>query len=259
MFLRDKEILMAANQDNEYLNLLLHSEEVIKFIKSAIKAYTKSPSKFMAVNKVEWDDLLQAAYLGLFKAIRNMDFELSPNEWVRYAYLSVQGELRNFSRSNDSNMIVISQRIRELYPKYKKFHEDFWFQYAKDPTIEDTMKHFNISNDDAFDLVYGMQEVLYYESRRNEDDTRTSGMSGIVEFNQSTKTLSVEDQVINNILVEEALSYANETQYKIIHLHYFKDLTKSEISNIIGCSNSMVHKHISTLFKSIRKTQVAYP
>ncbi|WP_053598374.1 sigma-70 family RNA polymerase sigma factor [Bacillus sp. FJAT-18017] len=249
MFLTDKDTLKAAQQNEAFLNDLLQSSEAFKFVKYSIKEYTKSPAKFMAVNKVEWEDLLQASYIGLFNAIRRMDLRLSQKEWVKYAFLTIKGELRNFSRSNDSNMIVISQRIRELYPKYKKFHEEYWVKHQTDPTIQDTMEYFNISKDDAFDLVYGMQEIIYQESARK----RASLVAGEPAYQFRAKAQSVEDLVVNNILVKMYLDFVNEKQRKVIYLHYFKGFSKTEVSRIMGCSPAMVTKHLTTAFDHIRR------
>jgi RNA polymerase sigma factor (sigma-70 family) len=248
MFLKNKEILKNAQRDKGFLNDLIQSEEAFKFVKYCIKEYTKSPSKFMAVNKVEWEDLLQSSYIGLFNSIQRIDLSLSPNEWVMFSYLSIKGELRNFSRSNDSNMVVISQRIRELYPKYKKFHEEYWVENQKDPTIAETMQHFHISKDDAFDLVYGMQEIIYRESMTSKGKLDMRSFKPL-----ETRTQSIEDQAINNIMIKMYLDYVNDKQRKVIHLHYFRGYSKKEVSTIIGCSQSMVTKHLSTAFQQIRK------
>ncbi|WP_462413677.1 sigma-70 family RNA polymerase sigma factor [Neobacillus sp. Marseille-QA0830] len=249
MFLLNKDVLELAKEDKGFLNELIQSREANKFVKYVIKDYTKSPAKFMAVNKVEWEDLLQSAYIGLFHAIYKLDLNLSPNEWVRYTYLTIQGELRNFSRSNNSNMLVIPQRIRELYPKYKKFHEVFWINYQRDPSITETMKYFDITKDDAFALVYGMQELIYQECKKingKDDDYQPL-------LNLRTKAQSVEDQAVNNLMVKMYLDYVNEKQRKVIYLHYFKGYSKTEISQIIGCSQAMVHKHLVKAFEEIRK------
>ncbi|MFK9090495.1 sigma-70 family RNA polymerase sigma factor [Bacillus salipaludis] len=249
MFLLNKNILSYAKENKTYLNELIQSDEANKFVKYVIKDYTKSPAKFMAVNKVEWEDLLQSAYIGLFNAIRKIDLSHTPNEWVSYTYLSIQGELRNFSRSNNSNMIVIPQRIRELYPKYKSFHSEYWISHQTDPTISDTMKHFDISKDDAFALVYGMQELIYQEYKTIYSNNRDNEPF----LNVRTKVQSVEDQAINNILVKMYLDYLNEKQRKVVHLHYFRGYSKTEISKMIGCSQAMVHKHLTNAFNHIRK------
>jgi RNA polymerase sigma factor (sigma-70 family) len=249
MFLLNEITLTMAKENKGFLNDLIQSDEAGKFVKYVIKDYTKSPAKFMAVNKVEWEDLLQSAYIGLFNAIRNIDLNLSPNEWVKYTYLSIQGELRNFSRSNNSNMLVIPQRIRGLYPKYKKFHEGYWLYNQSDPSISETMKFFELSRDDAFALVYGMQELIYQVNKEF-----SSNFIVIKSFqNLRTKPQSVEDQAINKIMVKMYLDYINEIQRKVIYLHYFIGYSKTEVSNIIGCSQSMVSKHLTTAFNHIRR------
>ncbi len=249
MLLMTKEPLALAKKDPDYLNELMKSEEAHKFVKYVIKEYTKSPARFMAVNKVEWEDLLQAAYIGLFKAIKKINLNLSVNEWIRYSFLSIQGELRNFSRSNDSNMVVISQRIRELYPKYRKFHEEYWVRYQKDPSIAETMQFFRISKDDAFDLVYGMQEMIYQKTRETiKGRTVTQSYEHV-----KSRTLSVEDQAINRMMVKVFLDQVSEKQRNILYLHYFKGFSKAEVSRMIGCSQSMVTKHLAAAFKKIRK------
>lgn len=249
MFLLNKNILELAKENKGYLNELIQSKEAYKFVKYVIKDYTKSPARFMAVNKVEWEDLLQASYIGLFNAIQKLNLNLSPNEWVRYTYLTIQGELRSFSRSNNSNMLVIPQRIRELYPKYKKFHEEFWINNQRDPSISETMKYFEICKEDAFQLVYGMQELIYQERKKIGE----KGEEYQPLLNLRTKEQSVEDQAINNIMVKMYLDYVNEKQRKVIYLHFFQGYSKTEISRIIGCSPSMVHKHLETGFNEIRK------
>jgi RNA polymerase sporulation-specific sigma factor len=249
VFLKDKAVLTKAQHDINYLNDLLATREAKKFIKYVIKSYTKSPANFMAVNRVEWEDLKQAAYLGLYLGINRLNLSLVPNEWVRYLYLSVQGEIRNFSRSNDSNMVVISQRIRELYTKYRNFHKDFWLKQYRDPRIEEVMGHFSIDKSDAFDLVYGMQASL------SKDELLAKFDSSYHKFSDLDPAYhgKVEKQVIDKVLVEDALKYVNGKQKTILYLYYYKGLSKTEIAKIIGCGNSMITKHIKTAFKNIRE------
>ncbi|WP_338452722.1 sigma-70 family RNA polymerase sigma factor [Niallia oryzisoli] len=249
MLLKDKAVLTKAQHDINYLNNLLATTEANKFIRYVIKSYTKSPANFMAVNRVEWEDLQQAGYLGLYLGITRLNLSLVPNEWVRYLYLSVQGEIRKFSRSNDSNMVVIPQRIRGLYSKYRNFHEDFWLEHFRDPKIVEVMSHFNIDEQDAFDLVYGMQASISRDQLLAELYSSNHNFSDL----DPTYHGKVENQAINKILVEDALKYVNEKQKTVLYLYYYKGLSKTEISKVIGCGNSMITKHINTAFKNIRE------
>lgn len=249
MLLKDKAVLTKVQHDINYLNDLLATTEANKFIRYVIKSYTKSPANFMAVNRVEWEDLQQAGYLGLYLGLTRLNLSLVPNEWVRYLYLSVLGEIRKFSRSNDSNMVIIPQRIRELYPKYRNFHEDFWVEHYRDPRMEEVMSHFNIDEPDAFDLVYGMQASISRDELLAEFDSAYHKFSDL----DPTYHGKIEKQVINKVLVEDALKYVNDKQRRVLYLHYYIGLSKTEISKIIGCGYTMITKHINTAFKNIRE------
>ena len=247
MFLRDKSALSRAQKDSNYMDYLMRNEEVEKFIKYVIKSYTKNPARFMQQHRVEWDDLYQSCLIGLFNGIKKLDMNLTPNEWVRYLFLSVQGEIRNYSRSNHSNAIRVSQRIRAMYPKYMLFYRTYRQKFQQDPSIKETMEVFQISRSDAFDLVYGMQYLISLNQK-------IRGGNGELVLEQYLKDpfQNVEQTAINNVLIETYMNYLNSKQKEVLYLYYYQGLNKSEIAKIIGCTNSMITKHINNAFNQIR-------
>ena len=248
MKLREKQTLLLAQSDGQFMDELLQSEDAEKFIKYVIKSFTKRPALFMQQHKVEWEDLYQACLIGLFNGIKKVDTELSPNEWVRFLYLNIQGEIRSFSRSNNSNSIRISQRIRELYPKYIVFHKNFHQKYDRDPTIKETMDEFNLSKEDSFDLVYGTLELLSMNKYYEKDGSKFN----IAHLTRDPNA-NVERIAVNKILVETYLSNITDIQKDVLHMHYFLGYNKSEIANHIGCSSPMVQKHINNAFTKIKR------
>jgi RNA polymerase sigma factor (sigma-70 family) len=249
MFLRKKEIIKRAQEDNLFMEEVLENEETKKFIKYVIKSFTKNPARFMQKNQVEWEDLYQACMVGMLKGIKRIDLNLTPNEWVRYVYLSVQGEIRNFSRSNSYHQVSISQRIRAMYPQYIVFYQEYREKHLKDPTINETMERFTLSRNDAFDLIYGMQDTISLFKYLNEN--KTINLFDSIQFSY----IDVEKLVINSILIESYMEKLTSKQKKVIYLHYFLGLNKTEIAKRLGCGNSMVHKHIQTAFDKIRKLE----
>jgi RNA polymerase sigma factor (sigma-70 family) len=246
MIFRDKEVLLKAKHDRNYMNDLLSSEDAEKFIKYVIKSYTKNPALFMQTNKVEWEDLYQACLIGLYNGINKLNLDRNPKEWVRFLFLNIQGEIKNFSRSNQSNSIVITQKIRLLYPKYILFYHFFREEFKKDPTITDTMEEFQISRQEAFDLVYGMQQLLsvYHENGEiNQEFTMNS-----IE--------NVEKKVINKLLIQQYMNCLNRNERNVLSLYYYLGYNKTEIATIIGCGNSMVHKHFENAFRKIKELEV---
>ncbi|GEM_PF-6619718 len=243
MILKDKVTLSKAKNNQVCMDELLRTEDAEKFIKYVIKTYTKNPASFMLQNKVEWEDLYQACLIGLYNGIKKLELERNPKEWVRFLYLHIQGEIRNFARSNQSNSIVISQRIRQLYPKYIYFYHSFRDTYGKDPTIPDTMEAFRLSRNEAFDLVYGMQELVGFFQETGE--IKKELIMGSFE--------NVEKEVINKLLIQDYMFALNDKERKVIYMYYFLGFNKTEIAQRIGCGNSTVQRHIGNAFNKIRK------
>lgn len=246
MILRNREVLLKAQNDANYMDELLKEKEVEKFIKFVIKSYTKNPARFMQQYQVDWEDLYQSCLLGLFNGINRLDMDKTPNEWIRYLFLNIQGEIRNFTRSNNSNSICVSQRIRALYPSYILFYQRYRDEQFKDPTIEDTMKEFDISRMDAFDLVYGMQQVISFFL---EKDGQEQNLELLIQDHYT----NVERTAINKVLIDTYMTYLDGNQKKVLIMYYYLGYSKTEIAKAIGCANSMVSKYMENAFKKIRK------
>lgn len=245
-------ILEQAKREEIRMNDLLSSEDTTKFIKYVIKTYVKSPAKFMLYNRVEFSELMHLGTIGLYKGIKDLDLTKNEKEIQRYLYLRVQGEIREVARSNNSNQIVVSQRIRGLYTKYLQYHTGFYSTNYRDPTIKEVMSQFSISEEDAYDLVYGLQAVI---SDTAEADGQLSLLDilGTKYFNINS---GVETQVINKLILEEKLCLLKGKERRVLELKYLLGYKNSEIARLISCSNAMVTKHLANAFK---RFEVAVP
>lgn len=246
------ELLKRAKEDELIMNDLISSGDSDKFIKYVIKTYTKSPAKFMLYNRIEFPELLHLGVIGLYKGIKDVDLTKNEREIQRYLYLRVQGEIREVARSNDSNQLVVSQRIRGLYPKYLQYHNNFYIENFRDPSIKEVMGYFRLSEDDAYDLVYGLQAVI---SDTVEGDEQLSLLE-VLSMKYFNITDSVENQVINRLILEEKLCLLNGKERAVLELKYLLGYNNSEIARMISCGNTMVRKHLTNAF---RKFEVAVP
>lgn len=246
--LLNKELLHKSKSNENVMNELVISEDAEKFIKYVIKTYTNSPVKFMLFNQVEFDDLMQLGRIGLFKGIKDSDLDKTTNELQRYFYLRILAELREVARSNSSNNIVISQRIRGMYSTYLKFHNDFFTKNYCDPSIKEVMLEFSINKEDAYDLVYGMQSTI---SDTVETKSGSINLMDILSVRYFDFTKSVEQKVINRLILEEKLSLLKNKERKVLELKYLFGYKNSEIARRLGCANSMINKHLNNAFKRL--------
>lgn len=250
--LLDKDILIQAKQDEIFMNNVLSEKDSDKFIKYVIKTYTKSPSKFMLFNRIEYEELMQLGRIGLYKGIKDVDLNKESKEIQRYLYLKIQGEIREVARSNSSNMISISQRIRSLYPRYLQYHNEFFSVNNRDPNISEVMSQFSVSKDDAYDLVYGMQSSI-------SDEIKTSdGTISLFDYLECF-TGSLENRVIRKIMLEEKLALLGSKERTVIEMKYLFEYNNTEISKALNCSNSMITKYLKQAFDAMDIDPVKIP
>ncbi len=233
-----EETLIKARNDPDYLNDLIRNTEAKKLLSHAIKAYTKNPSRFMATYGVEHEELRQAAMIGLCYSIKHLDLDKTPNEWVRYTYLCIQSELRKFIRASSNGGIKITSDLRDMYGSYLVFHEQFYNDNYRDPTIDETMVRFKINREDAFSLVYGTQALISANAsyRSKFDDGNVKDITDIFVVRDSLY-MDVEKTAINHILVEELLSYFDNTAKSMLVAHYIYDYGLSEVAKMFGFAN----------------------
>lgn len=251
--LLDKGVLSRSQSDESFINELLSSEDATKFIKYVIKSYTKSPEKFMLFNRIEYEELMHIGRIGLYKGIVASDLAMDEKEIQRYLYLRVQGEVREVSRSNDSNQVSVSQRIRSLYPKYLKFHQNFYENYFYDPGIREVMNEFDINEEDAYDLIYGMQASISHDAELKEGSVTT-----LLDLIPRTNR-SVEDQVIRKMVLEEKLALLGLKERRVIEMKYLDEYNNTEIAKVLGCANSMVTKYLKKAFSVLGIDPVKVP
>jgi RNA polymerase sporulation-specific sigma factor len=254
VLLLDKSVLTSAKAHEMIMETVIQSEDAVKFIKHVLRTYTGSPEKFMLNNRIEFEDLMQLGKIGLYKAIQKINIDMDVKEIQRYIYLTIQSEFRNVSRSNDSNAIVINQRIRGMYTKYLQYHKQFFEDNQKDPSIADVMENFLINEDDAFDLVYGMQATIAIEAKVQ---SRTGSIS-ILDIVRDT-SLSVEEQVIRKVTLEETLAQLGEKERTVIEMRYLLDYSNQEIADKMGVSYNSVVGYIKKAFKTLGLDVVKTP
>jgi len=246
--LLDKETLENAQNDEMCMNAVLESKDAIKFIKYVLKSYTKSPAKFMLFNRIEYQDLMQLGSIGLYRGIMQADLSKDPKEIQRFLYIKILIELREVARSNDSNQMTVSQRIRGLYHKYLKYHNEFFIEHCRDPKIEEVMEEFSLNEADAYDLVYGMQATI-------SDTVEVAGGSvslmEILQVKYFNTAKSVEQQVIDRMVLEEKLCMLKDKERTVIEMKYLMGYNNSEIARFISCGNTMVGKHLTNAFKTL--------
>ena len=205
-------------------------------IKSIVRRY---------LNKgVEYDDLYQLAGLGLLKAINGFD-ESFGVRFSTYAVPMIAGEIKRFMR--DDGSIKVSRAIKSAAKQINKFIEDYSVEHGAQPSIKIISQEFNMPESEVvFTMGSTRMPVSIYERGDYKDDKGQ-------ELLDKLPALDNQEEIIDSLQLKTAISNLPERDKKVIILRYFRDMTQSEVANMLGVSQVQVSRIENRIMRTFRK------
>lgn len=138
------------------------------------------------------------------------------------------------------------------------FHEQFYNDNYRDPTIDETMERFKINREDAFSLVYGTQALISSNASYSKfDDGNVKDITDMFVVRDSLYR-DVEKTAINHVFVEELLSYFDNTARSMLVAHYIYDYNLSEVAKMFGfAKGGSVRRSIDRSIKRVMDNLVS--
>ena len=224
-------IVRAQNGDNEAKTLILENNSPL--IKSIIRRYRNKG--------IEYDDLYQLGCIGLLKAISNFSFEFSVR-FSTYAVPMIAGEVKRHLR--DDGFIKVSRSTKTLAHKISFYVEKFKLENGTSPTVEQISKEFSVEPQEVvFAMDSSLQPVSIFD--KGEDD---QGVSLSERLTDGDKT----EEILDRIIIKDAISSLDDRERKIILMRYFKDKTQSEVAKELGVSQVQISRLETKIIQKIR-------
>ena len=225
---------LTIEETNELIKQAKNDDEVAKekliqgnfpLIKSIIKNYQNKG--------VEYDDLYQLGCVGFLKAINNFDekFEV---KFSTYAVPMIAGEIKRYLR--DDGSIKVSRAIKALWLKIRSLIDERKKLGEAQPTIEEMAKLFEV---DSADIVYAMDSAQSLVSLNAQLDENSNNSQSVID-----KVVGEDksEQILDRILLKEAISKLPDRERKILLLRYFRGKTQSEVALIMGVSQVQISR-----------------
>lgn len=225
---------LTIEETNELIKQAKNDDEVAKekliqgnfpLIKSIIKNYQNKG--------VEYDDLYQLGCVGFLKAINNFDerFEV---KFSTYAVPMIAGEIKRYLR--DDGSIKVSRAIKALWLKIRGLIDERKKLGEAQPTIEEMAKLFEV---DSADIVYAMDSAQSLVSLNAQLDENSNNSQSVID-----KVVGEDksEQILDKILLKEAISKLPDRERKILLLRYFRGKTQSEVALIMGVSQVQISR-----------------
>ena len=206
-------------------------------IKSIVRRY---------LNKgVEYDDLYQLASIGLLKAITGFDEGFNVR-FSTYAVPMIAGEIKRFMR--DDGSIKVSRAIKSAAKQINLFVEKYSAEHGTQPTVKMIAEEFNMPESE---VVFTMGSSRMPVSIYNQSDYKDEKGQELLE------KLPVEDrqeEIIESLQLKTEIDKLPERDRKVIILRYFRDMTQSEVANMLGVSQVQVSRIENKIMENFRKS-----
>lgn len=193
---------------------------------------------------VEYDDLYQLASMGLLKAINGFD-EAFCVRFSTYAVPMIAGEIKRFMR--DDGSIKVSRAIKSCAKQINAFIEKYSVEHGCQPTVKIIAEEFNMPESE---VVFTMGSTHMPVSLYNQGDYKDEKTQELLE------KLPVEDrqeEIIEALQLKTAIAGLTERDRKVIMLRYFRDMTQSEVANMLGVSQVQVSRIENRIMETFRR------
>ena len=202
--------------------LLVHNTPLLK---SILRRY---------LNKgVEYDDLFELACMGLLKAISGFD-ERFGVRFSTYAVPMIAGEIKRFLR--DDGSVKVSRLMKKAARDMNAYIERCTAERGEPPAVKELAEVFHMEESEVvFTLGSARMPVSIYEQGDYKDEKGTT-------LAERLPSADGPDDMIERMVLKEAIEKLPEREKKIVFLRYFRDLTQSEVARRIGVSQVQISR-----------------
>ena len=213
--------------------LLLHNTSLLK---SILKRYLGKG--------VEYDDLFQLASMGFLKAIAGFDASYGVR-FSTYAVPMIAGEIKRFLR--DDGSVKVSRAMKKTARDMNRFIEAYSAEHGRQPTVKELSAEFGLDEGAVvFTLGSSRMPVSIYEQTDYKDEKS-------VTLAEKLPAKDNQDELIEKLVLRQAIAKLPEREKKIVFLRYFRDMTQSEVAKAIGVSQVQISRIESRLMRDLKK------
>jgi RNA polymerase sigma-B factor len=196
------------------------------------------------------EDLVQAAHLGLVKAVNGFDPDRG-NDFMAYAVPTIAGEVKRFFRDQGWD-IRPPRRIQELRPRVERASAELTQTLGRSPRVSEIARHLEIDEEDVIECIsagdtYNLSS-LDAPIQGGEELTVADSLGA-----PDPELAKVEDLVTLRGLLDEL----PERDRRIVALRFFHGWTQQQIAGDIGVTQMQVSRLLTKVLARLRAGMTA--
>ena len=221
-----------AGDDSAKEALLLNNTSLLK---SILKRYLHKG--------VEYDDLYSLACMGFLKAISGFD-ESFQVRFSTYAVPMIAGEIKRFLR--DDGSVKVSRAMKKTAREMNRYIEEYSLEHGVQPSVRELAAAFSMDEGEVvFTLGSSRMPVSIYERSDYKDEKS-------VPLAEKLPAKENQDDMIEKLVLRQAIEKLPEREKKIVFLRFFRDMTQSEVAKAIGVSQVQISRIESRIMQDFR-------
>jgi len=183
------------------------------------------------------EELYQIGCIGLLKACDRFESRYGV-QFSTYAVPLIAGEIKRFLRDNGA--IKVSRILKQNGYQISKAKEALLQKYGREATLDELASYTGLCVEDIVMATEANREVeSIQQTICGKDGTQVSLVERLVDEAQSEVAA---ENIMNRILVGQAMEKLGEMEQELIRLRFFEDKTQTEVAKVLGISQVQVSR-----------------
>ena len=199
------------------------------------------------------EELYQIGCIGLLKACDRFESRYGV-QFSTYAVPLIAGEIKRFLRDNGA--IKVSRILKQNGYQISKAKEALLHKYGREATLDELADYTGLCVEDIVMATEANREVeSIQQTICGKDGTQVSLVERLVDEAQSEVAA---ENIMNRILVGQAMEKLGEMEQELIRLRFFEDKTQTEVAKVLGISQVQVSRLEKKILIQMRQNQDLY-
>ena len=190
------------------------------------------------------DDLFQIGCVGLIKAIDNFDLNYNV-KFSTYAVPMILGEIKRYIR--DNNSIRISRSLKDIAYKVLKFKEEYYFEYGKEPNIDEISTSLDVSDFDISNALLAFKDPISMYEEIYSDGGDTIYLYDQIEDKRESTDIS------SRLALENAIDNLEIREKYILDERFIIGKSQMEIAKELSISQAQVSRLEKKAINQLKK------
>ncbi|HET9656372.1 MAG TPA: SigB/SigF/SigG family RNA polymerase sigma factor [Kineosporiaceae bacterium] len=196
------------------------------------------------------EDLVQAANLGLVKAVNGFDPDRG-NEFMAYAVPTIAGEVKRYFRDQGWD-IRPPRRVQELRPEVERASAELTQHLGRSPRVSELAEHLAVGEEDVIECISSAE--IYHLSSLDAPIGDAEHLAVADTLGEPDPALAkVDDLMTLRVLLDELPA----RDRRILALRFFSGWTQAQIAGDIGVTQMQVSRLISKVLARLRAGMTA--